>query len=148
MPAMIFSFLAVKEVGLVDAVFACERTGAGGCQRDALISGAEHRVELIADGFFYEIGVVFAESIDLCAGLIVAGVDKIRGESSALGFELAEAQNVRAHHEFDKFLLFLTEHIFSPFWRPGKTPPVMMAFAFLLYHIVFVRQGQIRQRLL
>ena len=52
----------------------------------------------------------FAQLGDLLAGLVVAGVDKIRGFSAALGDELAKPQHIRTHHKLNKFLFCRCQH--------------------------------------
>ena len=108
--AVVLRFLAVEEERLVDAVVAGERTGNRGRERNALVCRAEHRVEVVAYRLLDESGIELAQTGVLHTGLIVAGVDKIRGLAAGLGREVAETQNVRAHHKLDKFLLRFSQH--------------------------------------
>ena len=109
--AVVLGLLAVEEVGLVDVKVAGERPCCGGDQRDALVGRAEHRVEVIPAVVHDALGIELAEGRDLRAGSVVAGVDKVRGEATALGGELAKAQHVGAHHKFDKFFLCWRNHL-------------------------------------
>ena len=69
---------------------------------------------------------------------IVAGIDKIGGQTAALGFELTKAEHVGAHHKLDKLFLccgqhdrsflFLREPGMGPLYNVttlGDTPAVM-----------------------
>ena len=76
---MVLGLLAVEEIGLIHAVFGGQGGGGGGGQGNALIGRAEHGVEPIAAGFMNQGGVETAQGGDLTAGLIIAGVDEIRG---------------------------------------------------------------------
>ena len=107
---MILGLLAVEEEGLVDAVVASERAGNRGRQRDALVSRTKHRVEVVADRLLDHCRVELAQTGILQTGLIVAGVDEIRGLAAGLGRKVAEAEHIRAHHKFDKFFFRCCQH--------------------------------------
>ena len=107
---MVLGLLAVEEERLVDTVVAGERTGNRGRERNALVRRAEHGVEVIAYGLLDESRVELAQTGVLHTGLVVAGVDEVRGLAAGFGREVAETQNVRAHHKLDKFLLRFSQH--------------------------------------
>ena len=108
--AVVLGLLAVEEERLVDAVIAGQRTGNRGSKRDALVRRTEHCVELIADGLLDQSCVKLTQTGVLQAGLVVAGVDEIRGLSTGFGCKIAEAQYVGTHHKFDKFLFSSSKH--------------------------------------
>ena len=113
---MVLGLLAVEEERLVDAVVAGECARNRGSKRDALIRRTEHCVELIADGLLDQSCVKLTQTGVLQAGLVVAGVDEIRGLSTGFGCKIAEAQYVGTHHKFDKFLFSSSKHDRSTFF--------------------------------
>ena len=50
------------------------------------------------------LGIVRAESAKLCACSVKSRVNEKRGFSAALGYEVAELQNLTVYHKFNKFL--------------------------------------------
>ena len=106
---VVLCLFAVKEVRFVDVIFSCQSAGCGGCQRNTLVSWAEHCVKVVAAVFHDALCIELAQGGNLRTGLVVAGVDKVWGESAALGFELAKTKHVSAHHKFDKFFFWENE---------------------------------------
>ena len=101
---VVLDLLAVEEVRLVQAILSGQGGGSSADQRNPLVGGAEHGVKILAKGIVDQLGVELAEGGKLFTGTVVAGVDKIGGVAAAFGDKAAEAQNIRAHHEFDKQL--------------------------------------------
>ena len=125
---MVLGLLAVEEERLVDAVIAGQRTGNRGSKRDALVRRTEHCVELIADGLLDQSCVKLTQTGVLQAGLVVAGVDEIRGLSTGFGCKIAEAQYVGTHHKFDKFLFSSSKHDRSTFFYQYTYPQYTRIF--------------------
>lgn len=86
-------------------------------QRDTLVGGAEHPIEPATADLLDKSGIKPAEGGDLCAGTIIAGVDKIRGLPPALGRELPETEHVRPiMNSMNAFLtsVFTFRHLVFP----------------------------------
>ena len=107
---MVLGFLAVEEIGLINAEITGQGAGCCRYQGNALIGRAEHGVEIVAAGFLDQCSIKVAQLGDLAAGAVVAGVDKIGGVTAALGHKLAEAEHVGAHHKLDKFFFRRCQH--------------------------------------
>jgi len=73
-------------------------------------------------------GVVVPQPGGLGAGLVVAGVDEIRGLSTGFGRKIAEAQYVGTHHKFDKFLFSSSKHDRSTFFYQYTYPQYTRIF--------------------
>ena len=73
-------------------------------KRNSLVCRTEKRVNSSLDMLLNIACVIFAQLGSLCACLVIACIDEIRGLSAALGSEVAEKQNAGTHHKFNKIL--------------------------------------------
>ena len=119
---MVLLLLAVEEVGLVQIVLLSQSRSCYSCQRDTLVSRAEHGVKLIAQSFMDQTGIELAQGCQLLTGTIVAGVDKIGGVPTALGYKVAEPEHIRAHHKLNKLSFGLRQHHNKPPLQNSKRP--------------------------
>lgn len=71
--------MRLKKKGLSIPYSVAQGGGRRRHQRDTLVGGAEHPIEPAAADLLDKSGIKPAEGGDLCAGTIIAGVDKIRG---------------------------------------------------------------------
>lgn len=106
--AMILGFFTIKGKMKVPSVPGeCDSDGSN--ERDAFVGRPEQHVkpEICGIGCF---GVEFRQSPKRLPIVEQPGIKKVRRESSGLGFELAEAQNLAIYSEFDEILSKI--HIF------------------------------------
>lgn len=94
--AVILDLLTVEEIRFVHAEICGQGSSRCRHQRDALIGGAEQGVKIAAAGVPDQLSVKPAQRRQLGAGAVIACIDEVRREPSTLGFELPEAEHIRA----------------------------------------------------
>ena len=101
---------AVEGVSDGHVVAGGQRDRGGHGQRNALVGGAEHGVDVagnrvVHDGLANLFGVERAERGDLLAVVEGAGVDEVRALAAGLQREVAELQRVRFQQEFGEAMV-------------------------------------------
>ncbi len=96
--AVVLDFLAVKAEVYVLLVLVRQSHSCCGCQRNTLVRRTENG--LYRDVMLCDAGSVIASQLhQLCAAVIVAGVDEIRCFSAAFQRKLAECQHAAVYHK-------------------------------------------------
>ena len=102
---MVLHFLAVAAVLHFLAVQLLDGHGRDHGQRDTLVGGPEHHVEVEPEVLVDGLGVVEAEAVQLLAGHVGPRVHEERRLAPTLQREVAELQHVAFHHELDELAL-------------------------------------------
>ena len=102
---MVLGLLAVEAVGDVPVIVPVQGGGGGDRQGNPLVGRAEEGGGVLREVLLKAGGVVVPQPGGLGAGLIVAGVDEVRGLPAGFRDEVPEGQHAGAHHKGDEFLL-------------------------------------------